>query len=309
VSLRLIFMGAPGFSVPVLKALIKAGHEICAVYSQPPRKSGRGMKLTPTRVHSFAVENNIPVLTPTSLKSREAQSQFADFNADAAIVVAYGLLLPQAILDAPTHGCFNVHASLLPRWRGAAPIQRAIMAGDEESGVTIMQMEAGLDTGPMCASIATPLNDQITASQLHDELSRLGAGLMVETLNQLQTGELTTTPQLETGVTYAKKIDKAEARINFDQPAQNVLRHIHGLSPFPGSWFELPIDGKPQRVKILNCQIIERSGPAGEILSDDLTIACASDAITPINLQRPGKGAMALADFLNGVSVKSGTRV
>jgi len=309
VSLRLIFMGTPDFSVAVLQNLIDAGHEICAIYSQPPRKSGRGMTLQPSPVHSFALSHNIPVLTPLSLRDNETQTEFAAFKADAAVVVAYGLLLPQAILDTPKYGCFNVHASLLPRWRGAAPIQRAIMAGDTKSGVTIMQMEAGLDSGPMYLSAETEITQTTTAQELHDELSQIGARLIVETLEQLQADLLIPTPQPENGITYAKKIDKAEARINFDQPAANVVRHIHGLSPFPGSWFELIVDGKPLRIKILKSQIVKKSGPAGEILDDQLTIACADQAIKPLVLQRPGKGAMIVADFLNGITIKPGTKV
>lgn len=308
-SLQLIFMGTPDFSVVVLKSLIDAGHQICAVYSQPPRKSGRGMKLQPSPVHRFAQSQNIPVLTPLSLKDPQAQAEFAAFKADAAVVVAYGLLLPQAILDAPKNGCFNVHASLLPRWRGAAPIQRAIMAGDTKSGVTIMQMEAGLDSGPMYLRGETPITQTTTAQELHDALSQLGARLMVETLAQLQTGSLDPTPQPDEGVTYAKKIDKAEARINFDQPAPQVIAHIHGLSPFPGSWFEMMIDEKPLRIKLLKAQAIDKSGSAGEILDDQLTIGCAEGAIKPISLQRPGKGAMELAEFLNGMTVKPGSHV
>ena len=308
-SLRLIFMGTPDFSVSVLKNLIKAGHEICAVYSQPPRKSGRGMKLTPSPVHAFAESRNIPVLTPKSLKGEPEQTEFAAFKADAAVVVAYGLLLPQAVLNAPIHGCFNVHASLLPRWRGAAPIQRAIMAGDDESGVTIMQMDAGLDTGPMCLVEKTPIEAATTARDLHDKLSEIGAHLMVETLALLENGKLVRTPQPENGITYASKIDKAEARIDFNQPALDVMRHIHGLSPFPGSWLELDIDGKPVRIKILQARLVEKSGPAGEILDDQFSIACAQGAIAPVSLQRPGKGAMELAAFLNGVKIQPGMKV
>ena len=308
-SLRLIFMGTPDFSVGVLKSLIEAGHNICAVYSQPPRKSGRGMKLRPSPVQAFAQDHNIPVLTPTSLKKPESQKDFASFNADAAVVVAYGLLLPQAILDMPKHGCFNVHASLLPRWRGAAPIQRAIMAGDEKSGVTIMQMEAGLDTGPMCLVGEVPINNATTGSDLHDQLSVLGAQLIVEALDQLEAGSLTLTPQLEDGVTYASKIDKTEARIDFEQPAANVIRHIHGLSPFPGSWFELQVNDNPMRLKLLSAEIVAGSGTAGEILDSEFTIACSEGAIKPLVLQRPGKGAMALVDFLNGVTVSAGMKV
>jgi len=308
-SLRLVFMGTLDFSVQVLKSLLDAGHDICAVYSQPPRKSGRGMKLRPSPVHAFAQENGIPVLTPISFKEQEGRKIFTAFKADAAVVVAYGLLLPQAVLDAPEHGCFNVHASLLPRWRGAAPIQRAIMAGDKKSGVTIMQMEAGLDTGPMCLSAETPIGETTTGQDLHDDLAKIGARLMVEALSRLEAGNLVLTPQPDDGVTYAKKINKAEARINFDQPADLVVRHIHGLSPFPGSWFELPGNDNPVRVKVLSAKAVAGAGAAGEIIDDKLTIACSDGTIIPLQLQRPGKGVMPLADFLNGIEVSPGTKV
>lgn len=308
-SLRLIFMGTPDFSVSVLKNLLEAGHDICAVYSQPPRKSGRGMKQRPSAVHAYAQSHGIEVLTPTSLKDGDVQKQFASFKADAAVVVAYGLLLPQAILDTPENGCFNVHASLLPRWRGAAPIQRAIMAGDEVSGVTIMQMEAGLDTGPMCLVGETTITPAMTASELHDDLAVLGAKLMVEVLDQLQSGTLTMTPQPQEGVTYAKKIDKAEARIDFSQTAGQVVRHIHGLSPFPGSWMELPQENGPLRLKILQAEQAVKTGETGEVLDDAFTIGCGQGAVKILRLQRPGKGPMLLADFLNGVSIQPGTKV
>lgn len=308
-SLKLVFMGTPDFSVPVLKSIIAAGHEVRAVYSQPPRKSGRGMKLTPSPVHAWAEARHIPVLTPTSLKDTQVQKQFEAFDTDAAVVVAYGLLLPQAILDTPKHGCFNVHASLLPRWRGAAPIQRAIMAGDDKTGVTIMQMEAGLDTGPMCLTAETPISNTTMAQDLHDELARLGARLMVSVLQQLETDTLTTIPQPDNGVTYAAKIDKAEARIDFNQPAASIIRHIHGLSPFPGAWFELPVNGKPVRVKILKASISDDHGPAGHILDDQLTIAGQTGAIKPTMLQRPGKSSMTLSEFLNGTQITPGVKV
>ena len=308
-TLRLIFMGTPDFSVNVLEKLIAQGHDICAVYSQPPRKSGRGMKLRPSPVHACAEKNNIPVFTPTSLKHSDEQQQFADLKADAAVVVAYGLILPQAILDLPKHGCFNVHASLLPRWRGAAPIQRAIMAGDEETGVTIMQMEAGLDTGPMCLKQTIAITDQTTASSLHDDLAMIGADLMARALDELQAGTLHFTPQPEDGVTYASKIDKAESRIQFNQPAKQVLRHIHGLSPFPGSWLNLNIDDQDIRIKILQAKISPATGQAGSIMDDQFTIACADGAIIPIRLQRQGKGAMDLKTFLRGTKVSAGMKV
>lgn len=306
-SLRLVFMGTPDFSVPVLSSLIKAGHEICAVYTQPPRKSGRGQKLRKSPVHQLAEQHDITVFTPATLKNEDEQRKFATHKADACVVVAYGQLLPPAILEAPTHGCFNVHASLLPRWRGAAPIHRAIMAGDRQTGVSIMQMEQGLDTGPVCLMANTPINDQTTTAQLHDELSHLGAKLMVETLSDLQNDKLTFTPQADQGVTYAKKIDKTEARIDFNLHASMVLRHIHGLSPFPGAWLELPIDAKPTRVKILNAQITDQPGAAGTILDENLTIACANKSIHPIRLQREGKSALDLADFVKGTHITPGT--
>ncbi len=308
-GMRLVFMGTPSFSVNVLENLIAQGHDICAVYSQPPRKSGRGMKLQPSPVQACAEKNGITVFTPTSLKSIEEQENFAALKADAAVVVAYGLILPQAILDLPKYGCFNVHASLLPRWRGAAPIQRAIMAGDNETGVTIMQMEAGLDTGPMCLEQSIKINDQTTASSLHDELAVLGATLMATALNDLQAGTLKFTEQPHNGVTYANKIDKAEARIQFDQPAKTVLRHIHGLSPFPGAWFNLNIDGDDVRIKILQAEISQTSGDAGQVLDDRFTIACANNSIVPIRLQRQGKGAMDLDTFLRGTAINAGMKV
>jgi methionyl-tRNA formyltransferase len=281
--MRLIFMGTPDFAVETLKSLIAAGHEIACVYSQPPRAKGRGLALTPTPVHAFAETQGIEVRTPLLLKSDEAQLKFAEVKADAAVVVAYGLLLPQAILDAPKHGCFNVHASLLPRWRGAAPIQRAIMAGDKESGVTIMRMELGLDTGPMVKAGRLPITPNTTASSLHDELSVLGAKLMVEVLrNPSVHGETQPTDD----VTYAKKIDKAEARIDFSKSAVEVHNHIHGLSPFPGAWCLM----NGARVKILEARV--GKGP--------VNFPCTDDFIEFTKLQREGKGVMDAATFLRG---------
>ena len=308
-SLKLVFMGTPDFSVQVLKALIDAGHNIAAVYTQPPRKSGRGMKVHPSAVHKFALKHNLPVLTPTSLKGEQEQEALDYFRADAAVVVAYGLLLLREILNTPKHGCFNVHASLLPRWRGAAPIQRAIMAGDEKTGVSIMQMEAGLDTGPVCLTGEIAITPQTTAGSLHDELAELGARLMVESLEKLETGTLSFTPQPETGATYAKKIDKAEARIDFNQPVDRVLAHIHGLSPFPGAWFELPDGDQSLRIKLLQCQISSDSGTPGTIIDEQMTIACKDGAIKPVRLQRQGKGAMDIEAFLRGVTIVPGTQV
>lgn len=298
--MRLVFMGTPDFAVETLKALIEAGHEIACVYSQPPRPAGRGMAERPSPVHACAAAQGIPVRTPVSLKPPDAQAQFAALNADAAVVVAYGLLLPKPVLDAPRLGCFNVHASLLPRWRGAAPIQRAIMSGDPETGVTIMRMEEGLDTGPMCKVGRLPITPQTTAQSLHDDLAVLGAKLMVEVLAQ---DRLDCVPQPAEGVTYARKIEKAEARIDFSRPAHEVRNHIHGLSPFPGAWFQV----KGTRIKALACKVIEASGTPGHVIDDELTIACQPGAIRLLKLQREGKGAMEARDFLRGFPIPTET--
>lgn len=300
--MRLVFMGTPDFAVETLKALLAAGHDVACVYSQPPRPAGRGMAERPSPVHAFAASQGIEVRTPASLKSAEEQSRFAALDADAAIVVAYGLLLPKPILDAPRLGCYNVHASLLPRWRGAAPIQRAIMSGDNESGVTIMRMEEGLDTGPMCKVGRIAITPQTTAQSLHDELAALGSRLMVDVLAQ---DEITCTPQPAEGVTYARKIDKAEAKIDFTKPAAEVRNHVHGLSPFPGAWFQ--VNGT--RIKVLLCESVEASGDAGSFIDDHLTIACGSGALRLLRLQREGKGAMEADVFLRGFPIAVGTRV
>jgi methionyl-tRNA formyltransferase len=298
--MRLVFMGTPDFAVETLKALKEAGHEIACVYSQPPRPAGRGMAERPSPVHAYAASQGIEVRTPVSLKSPEEQARFADLNADAAVVVAYGLLLPKAILDAPRLGCFNVHASLLPRWRGAAPIQRAIMAGDPETGVTIMRMEEGLDTGPMCKMGRLAITPETTAQSLHDALAVMGARLMVDVL-ALET--IACSPQPADGVTYAKKIDKAEARIDFSKTATEVRNHIHGLSPFPGAWFQ----AKGARIKVLRCETVEIEGKPGTFIDDRLCIACGSGAIRLLKLQREGKGAMEAEEFLRGFPIAPGT--
>ena len=300
--MRLVFMGTPDFAVETLKALIGAGHEILCVYSQPPRPAGRGMAERPSPVHAFAAAQGIEVRTPLSLKDPEEQARFAALKADAAVVVAYGLILPKPVLDAPRLGCFNVHASLLPRWRGAAPIQRAIMAGDAESGVTIMRMEEGLDTGPMCKAGRIAIAPATTAQSLHDELAALGARLMVEVLAE---PAISCTPQPAEGVTYAKKIDKAEARIDFTRSAEDVRNHIHGLSPFPGAWFQ--VDGK--RVKVLLCEVVDGSDAPGTFIDDKLTVACGTGALRLLRLQREGKGAMDAETFLCGFAVPAGTTV
>ncbi len=301
--MRIIFMGTPDFSVPVLNALVKAGHEIAAVYCQPPRPAGRGKKDRPTPVHARAEALGLEVRHPTSLKTPEEQDRFAALNADVAVVVAYGLILPQPILDAPTHGCLNIHASLLPRWRGAAPIHRAIMAGDAQTGICIMQMEAGLDTGPVLLREATDIGIEETTAQLHDLLSDMGAALIVEALNKLPS--LTPDPQPEEGVTYAAKIDKAEARIDWSAPASEVDRKIRGLSPFPGAWTEVGGD----RIKLLASRLAEGQGTPGEVLDDHLRVACGEGAVELLRLQRAGKGAQDRETFLRGWPIPAGTRL
>ena len=301
--MRIVFMGTPDFSVPVLDALVADGHEIAAVYCQPPRPAGRGKKDRPTPVHARATELGLEVRHPVSLKGADQQAEFAALGADVAVVVAYGLILPQAVLDAPYHGCLNIHASLLPRWRGAAPIHRAIMAGDAETGVCIMQMEAGLDTGPVLMREATAIGSEETTAQLHDRLSDMGAALIVQALRRLP--ELTADVQPEEGVTYAHKIDKAEARVDWTRPAAEVDRQIRGLSPFPGAWCE--IDG--QRVKLLASRLTEGTGPAGVVLDDSLRVACGDGAVELLRLQRAGKGAQDREVFLNGFPVGAGTQL
>src|SRR5580693_6777809 len=291
--LRLIFMGTPEFSVPTLRALHEAGHDIAAVYTRAPKPGGRrGLAMQPTPVEREARRLGMPVLTPRTLKTPEAQGEFRAHQADAAVVVAYGMILPQAILDTPKLGCFNLHASLLPRWRGAAPINRAIMAGDVETGVMVMKMDVGLDTGDVAMAERLAITDAMTAADLHDALAPLGGDLMVRAMGALERGKLQLTPQSAEGVTYAAKIDKAEARIDWNKPAREVLRHIHGLSPFPGAWCELPIDGEPVRVKILRGEIAGGSGAAGELLDDRLAIACGEGASRIVELQRAGKAPM-----------------
>jgi methionyl-tRNA formyltransferase len=307
--LRLIFMGTPDFAVPTLLELVAHGHEIAAVYTRAAKPAGRGMKLQPTPVEQEARRLGIPVLTPTTLKTPEALAEFRAHNADAAVVVAYGMILPQAILDAPALGCFNLHGSLLPRWRGAAPINRAIMAGDAESGVMVMKMDAGLDTGDVAMAERLTITDKMTAADLHDALAPLGADLMVRAMGGLERGALQLTKQSELGVTYAAKIEKAEARIDWNKPARAVLRHIHGLSPFPGAWCEMAIDGEPMRVKILRCELANGSGTPGDLLDENLAIACSEGAIRILELQRAGKAPMKAAEFLRGTPLKPPMRL
>jgi methionyl-tRNA formyltransferase len=301
-------MGTPDFSVPTLLELAGFGHEILAVYTRAPKPGGRGMKLKPTPVEQEAHRLGIPVFTPSTLKTPQALEEFRAHRPDAAVVVAYGMILPQAILDAPPHGCFNLHASLLPRWRGAAPINRAIMAGDAETGVMVMKMDAGLDTGDIAMAERVTITDQMTAADLDDRLSRLGADLMVRALAALERGQLQLAKQAEGGVTYAAKIDKSEARIEWNRMSCAVLRHIHGLSPFPGAWSEVQIEGVPVRIKILRCKLAEGSGEPGQVLDDRLTVACADGAIRIVELQRAGKGPMKAAEFLRGVQFNSDAR-
>ncbi|AUH32895.1 methionyl-tRNA formyltransferase [Paracoccus tegillarcae] len=292
--MRVIFMGTPDFSVPALKALA-AGHEVVAVYSQPPRAAGRGQKPRPSPVQRAAEDLGIPVRVPVSLKGAEAQAEFAALAADVAVVVAYGLILPQAVLDAPRLGCLNIHASLLPRWRGAAPIHRALMAGDAETGVAIMQMEAGLDTGPVLTEARTAIGAEETTGDLHDRLSTMGADLVVDVLGQLP---MTADSQPETGVTYAAKIDKAEARVDWSRPATEVDRLIRGLSPFPGAWCEVA----GERVRLLRCRLIEGEGEPGQVLGG-FRVACGQGAVEITKAQRAGKKPMPVAELIKGWSL------
>jgi len=307
--LRLIFMGTPEFAVPTLLELVAHGHEIAAVYTRVAKPAGRGMKLQPSPVEVEARRLGIPVVTPATLKPPEALEEFRSHGADAAVVVAYGMILPQAILDAPKLGCFNLHASLLPRWRGAAPINRAVMAGDTETGVMVMKMDAGLDTGDVAMAERVTVTDAMTASDLHDVLARLGGDLMARAMAALERGLLQLAPQAGDGVTYAAKIDKAEAHIDWNRPARQVLRHIHGLSPFPGAWCEMPLEGATQRVKILRCEIASGAGAPGSVLDDRLTIACREGALRILELQRAGKQPMKAEEFLRGTPLKPPARL
>jgi methionyl-tRNA formyltransferase len=308
-SLRLIFMGTPEFAVPTLLELVAHGHEIAAVYTRAAKPAGRGMKLQLSPVEVEARRLNIPVLTPSTLKAPEAPQAFRAHDADAAVVVAYGMILPQAILDAPPLGCYNLHASLLPRWRGAAPINRAIMAGDAETGVMVMKMDVGLDTGDVAMAERSAISDTMTSADLHDALAPLGADLMVRAMGGLERGALQLTRQSEEGVTYAAKIEKAEARIDWNRPSRNVLRQIHGLSPFPGAWCAVAIDGEQARLKILRCEPAKGAGAPGDLLDEHLAIACGDGAIRILELQRAGKAPMKAVDFLRGTPLKPPARL
>jgi len=308
--MRVIFMGTPDFSVPVLDAIVAAGHEVVAVYTRAPKPAGRrGLDLTPSPVQVAAEKHGLKVFTPKSLRSDEETALFASHKADVAIVVAYGLILPKPILDAPIKGCLNLHASLLPRWRGAAPIQRAIMAGDAVTANNVMRMEEGLDTGPVALSQSVEILPDMTAQELHDELSQKGAGLVVEALEKLGQNALTFTPQPEDGVLYAHKIEKAEARIDWAEPAAAVHNKIRGLSPFPGAFFEADFGKGVERIKVLRSTLVEGKGAPGEALDDALAIACGHGAVRLIEVQRSGKGVMKAADFLRGTKVAPGMKL
>jgi methionyl-tRNA formyltransferase len=307
--LRVIFMGTPEFSVPTLRAIAEAGHEIEAVYTQPPRAAGRrGLELTSSPVQREAERLGIEIRTPTSLKSEVEQQAFAALRADLAVVVAYGLLLPKAVLEATRFGCLNGHASLLPRWRGAAPIQRAIMEGDAETGMMVMRMEEGLDTGPVALVEKCAIAPDMTAGELHDRLMAIGASLMVEALAQLGINCLTFTQQAAAGVTYARKIDKSETRVDWTRPAGEVHNHIRGLSPFPGAWCEVDIGGRLERLKLLRSTLSQGAGEPGGILDDRLTVACGSGAIRLVEVQRAGGRPIAAQEFLRGAKLEKGMK-
>jgi methionyl-tRNA formyltransferase len=307
--LRLVFMGTPDFAVPTLAEIVGRGHEVAAVYTRAPQPAGRGMELRPSPVEREARRFGIEVLTPKTLRSPEAQEEFRAHGADVAVVVAYGLILPKLILDAPPLGCFNLHASALPRWRGAAPINRAIMAGDAETAVVVMKMAEGLDTGPIAMAERVAIGPDTTAGELHDRLARIGADLMVRTLGALERGALQLTPQAEAGATYAAKIDKNETRIDWTKPWKSVHDHCRGLSPFPGAWFELPGTGGAARVKVLRTARGEGSGVPGSLLDDKLTIACGDGAVRVLELQRAGRQPMKAEEFLRGTTLAAGTRL
>jgi methionyl-tRNA formyltransferase len=307
-TLRIVFMVTPDFSVPTLAEILVAGHQVVAAYAQPPRPAGRGMAEQKSPVQRFAESVGIEVRTPKSLKSAPEQRAFADLEADAAVVVAYGLLLPSPVLHAPRLGCFNLHASMLPRWRGAAPIQRAIMAGDTETAAAVMRMEEGLDTGPVCLAEPVAIGPDMTAGELHDVLAARGASLMVRALGALERGSLDCVPQDAAGVTYAAKIDKVEARIDFARPAREVHDLVRGLSPFPGAWFEVG-DDRRERVKVLRTALAAGDGASGEVLDDRLTVACSEGAVRLVELQRAGKKPMVAGDLLRGFALPPGTRL
>ena len=307
--MRIVFMGAPDFAAPTLQAIAGQGHEIAAVYTRARKPAGRrGLQLAKTPIHRLAEELGIPVFTPASLRDAAAADEFETHSADAAIVVAYGLILPRAILAAPRLGCFNLHASLLPRWRGAAPIQRAIMAGDRETGVSVMRMEEGLDTGPIALEERLAISASATAGEVTDALSRIGAALMVRALRELADGRLEFLPQRPEGASYAKKIDKGEARIDWRRDAQSLRRQIHGLSPAPGAWSEIDLGRGAERIKFLRVETLDASGPPGAVLDDSLAIACGRGALRIVEAQRGGKQAMRREEFQRGAQIGRGAR-
>jgi methionyl-tRNA formyltransferase len=304
-ALRIVFLGTPDFAVPTLSALLVSPHDVVAVYCQPPRSAGRGMALRPSPVQRFAESKALPVFTPASLKPAEAVATFAAHKADVAVVVAYGLLLPPVILAAPKHGCLNLHPSKLPRWRGAAPIQRTLMAGDAETAICVMGMEVGLDTGPVKLSEAVSIPLSMTAGELHDIAATRGAALMVRALAELEAGRLPSTPQSVEGVTYATKIGKDELRIDWRRPALEVHDHVRGLSPFPGAWFEW----SGERIKVLRTELIEGHAKPGQVLGDNLEVACNEGALRLVLLQRPGRKPMPAAELLRGLTLPQGTQL
>ncbi len=301
--MRVVFMGTPDFAVPVLDALVAAGHAVCAVYTQPPRPAGRGKKPRPSPVQARAEALGLPVRHPVSFRDEAVQQEFAALAADVAVVVAYGLILPLPALSAPRHGCLNVHASLLPRWRGAAPLHRAILAGDTQTGICIMQMEEGLDTGPVLLRHATPIGPEETTGELHDRLARMGAAATIDALAALD--DLVAEPQATEGITYAAKIDKAEAEIDWTRAAVEIDRQIRGLSPFPGAWTRY----RGERIKLLGSRLAQGAGPPGAVLDDRMTVACGAGAVQITRAQRAGRGAQAVDEFLRGMRITKGDRL
>lgn len=307
-SLRVVFMGTPDFAVPTLSEIVGQGHEVIAVYTREPAAAGRGMELKPSPVHKLAERFGIPVFTPKTLRTEEAAEQFRSLNPDVAVVVAYGMILPKTILDAPELGCLNLHASLLPRWRGAAPIQRAIMAGDKETGVAVMKMEEGLDTGPVAMAERVVIEPNMNAGELHDRLMVLGADLMVRALAALSRGGLGFTPQPEEGVTYAHKIKNEDSRIDWSRTAPAVHDHVRGLSPFPGAFFTADFGKGEERVKVLRAALGKGSGAPGTLIDNDGTVSTGDGAVRLIQVQRAGKGPVAFDEFLRGVRINPGAR-
>jgi methionyl-tRNA formyltransferase len=308
-TLRLVFMGTPDFAMPTLAEIVGRGHEVVAVYTRAPQPAGRGLELRPSPVEREARRFGLTVLTPKTLRTEEAQESFRAHGADVAVVVAYGLILPKPILDAPRLGCFNLHASALPRWRGASPINRAIMAGDAETAAVVMKMDEGLDTGPMAMAERLAIGPDMTAVELHDLLARRGADLMVRALAAAERGTLQLTPQPAAGVTYAAKIDKRETKIDWTRPWRAVHDHCRGLSPFPGAWFEFPDAGGAARIKVLRTTKGDGSGVPGTVIDEELVVACGEGAVRILELQRAGRQPMKAAEFLRGAPVRPGTRL